>query len=127
MKLFATYLRPTAAFFLSDLHSKTNVTRIAMNASKIEPRFARYRSPLSGMPVNSHPPYPFPPRVGDCENRLQTGSVECALPVSLQKSSKAPYRVAGMVVEWLRTAWVPLGRRSRATTKLKVEVEESDV
>ena len=98
-----------------------------MNASKIEPRFARYRSPLSGMPVNSHPPYPFPPRVGDCENRLQTGSVECALPVSLQKSSKAPYRVAGMVVEWLRTAWVPLGRRSRATTKLKVEVVESDV
>ena len=100
MILCSTYLRPTAAFFLSDLHSKTKVTRIAMNASKMEPRFARSRSPLSGMPVNSHPPYPFPPRVGDCENRLQTGNVECELPVSLQKSSKAPYRVAGMVVEW---------------------------
>lgn len=65
------YLRPTAAFFLSDLHIKRRATSMAMPQRSIEPdmvssalenaicpqpadapRFARFRPLLSGIPVN---------------------------------------------------------------------------
>lgn len=69
------YLRPTAACFRSDLHSKKKLTRIATPQSNMEPgccyfgtsiaakqecvpRFPRCLPPLSDMPVNSQEPHP---------------------------------------------------------------------
>ena len=72
----SAYRRPTAACFLSVNHSSATVTRIAMNARRIDPaasqwtvlssithhpladipRLARFRSPLSSIPVRAHPP-----------------------------------------------------------------------
>jgi len=48
-------LLPTAAFLRSDRHNKKSETRIEMNARMIDPRLARCRSPLRGMPVRAHP------------------------------------------------------------------------
>lgn len=50
------------------------------------------------MPLKSQPPYPLPPRDGLSRKRLHTGSVECALPVSRQKSKKLPYAVDMAIV-----------------------------
>jgi hypothetical protein len=56
-----------------------------MPHSSIDPKFARCRPLLSGIPTRLHPLYPDPPLAGDSLNKLHTGSVAYALPVSLQK------------------------------------------
>ena len=50
------------------------------------PKLARFLPPLRSMPSRSQPPKPLPPLEGEPLNRLHTGSVECMLPVSRQKS-----------------------------------------
>jgi len=50
------------------------------------PKFAKLLPPLRLIPSRSQPPKPLPPLEGEPLNRLHTGSVECRLPVSRQKS-----------------------------------------
>lgn len=50
------------------------------------PKFARLLPPLRLIPSRLQPPKPSPPLEGEPLNKLHTGSVECMLPVSRQKS-----------------------------------------
>lgn len=54
------YRRPTAARFFSDLSRRRVDTATATPQRRMVPRFPRWRSPLSGIPVSSQPPHgPF--------------------------------------------------------------------
>jgi hypothetical protein len=50
------------------------------------PKFANLLPPPKLIPSRLQPPKPSPPLEGEPANRLHTGSVECILPVSRQKS-----------------------------------------
>ena len=97
------YLRPTAACFLSALHKRTAVTRMASPQSRIEPascqmddlsmlyvhvpRFDKFRPWLSVIPVKPHPPNPAPPNwlpepfcVGDSLNSCGSSQYTVVAP-----------------------------------------------
>jgi hypothetical protein len=50
------------------------------------PKLAKLLPPLRLIPSRLQPPKPLPPLEGEPSNKLHTGSVECRLPVSRQKS-----------------------------------------
>ena len=85
------YLRPTAAFFLSVLHSKTKVTKIDIKASRMDPKIVSASIALASYAVMQR--FFVLPRFRRCLPLLR----------SMPRSSQPPYAVHGDLLPGTRS------------------------